>query len=183
MTTEYSQHSDSKSYISAITADFDRLFELGWKTLKEYLLKEKCMSEARTGSPKDILKLSFQQGIINNDTIWLQMLADRSDDTHYYNESSARTYVSRIERDYLKYMGDFINTLSAYIPEEKDALIEVPDDFITAVSLSGLYYDEFLKKVLEEYNYKSDLELFENWDSIKPKYLEDTNSISKLSKF
>lgn len=34
---EYAVHSDSRMFISGITADFDRIFELSWKTIKEYL--------------------------------------------------------------------------------------------------------------------------------------------------
>ena len=29
----------SEVYVSAITSDFDRLFELAWKTMKEYMYK------------------------------------------------------------------------------------------------------------------------------------------------
>lgn len=31
----------SDAMVSGLTADFDRLFELSWKTLKEYEIKEK----------------------------------------------------------------------------------------------------------------------------------------------
>ena len=62
MIDEYSVHSNTKLFISGITSDFDRLFELCWKSLKEYFLKEKFIMAARTGSPKDILKISYQQG-------------------------------------------------------------------------------------------------------------------------
>ena len=34
MIDEYSVHSNTKVFISGITSDFDRLFELCWKSLK-----------------------------------------------------------------------------------------------------------------------------------------------------
>lgn len=103
MLSEYCEHSDSKMYLSAITADFDRLFELCWKTLKEYLDKEKGMREAKSGSPKDIIKLAYHQEMI------------------------------------------------------------IPDDFLKACDMSGMYYDEFVAKIMKENDLKSDLELFQKW--------------------
>lgn len=54
----------SEVYVSAITSDFDRLFELAWKTMKEYMYKNLGMQAAKTGSPKEILSLAHNQGII-----------------------------------------------------------------------------------------------------------------------
>lgn len=170
MIDEYSVHSNTKVFISGITSDFDRLFELCWKSLKEYLLKEKFIMAARTGSPKDILKISYQQGLIHDEDFWLKLLADRNDDAHHYNESAARAYAARIERDYLGKIGEFITSLSDYIPEEKDVLIDVPEDFLVALEDSGLYYDEFIAKVMSENNCASDLEVFKIWKKIKDKY-------------
>lgn len=163
MLSEYCEHSDSKMYLSAITADFDRLFELCWKTLKEYLDKEKGMREAKSGSPKDIIKLAYHQEMISDEEFWLKLLADRNDDSHHYNESAARAYVSRIEREYLKGVGEFLDILSIYIPTEKDATIDIPDDFLKACDMSGMYYDEFVAKIMKENDLKSDLELFQKW--------------------
>ena len=36
MCDEYNHYSNDKIFVSAITSDFDRLFELCWKSLKEY---------------------------------------------------------------------------------------------------------------------------------------------------
>ncbi|MGN0155601.1 MAG: HI0074 family nucleotidyltransferase substrate-binding subunit [Lachnospiraceae bacterium] len=171
MSVEYAQHSDSSLFVSGITSDFDRLFELCWKTLKEYLQKEKYIEAAKTGSPKDILKLAYQQKLINNEEIWLKILVDRNDDAHHYNESSARSYAARIEREYLKWVGTFIDELSELIPEEKGILVNVPSSFLEAVHRSGMYYDEFLEKVKQENAYSSELELFMQWDKIKDKYV------------
>ena len=177
MSVEYTQHSDSYAYIAGITSDFDRLFELCWKTLKEYLQKEEYVRDANTGSPKRILKLAYQQKLINDEEGWLKMLADRNDDTHHYNESSARSYVARIEREYLGRVHRLIDGLSELIPEEKDILVNVPSSFLEAVHQSGMYYDEFLEKVKRENECLSDLDLFMKWDTIKNKYLINTMNL------
>lgn len=172
MANEYAVHSDSNIFLSGITSDFDRLFELSWKTLKEYLQKEQEIKAAQTGSPKDILKLAYQQGLINDENLWLRMLTDRNDDAHHYNESTARSYAARIEREYLNRMAQFITEMSDLIPAEESTLLSVPDSFLEAVKKSGMYYDEFLAKVKQENLFESDLELFEKWEIIKQKYFD-----------
>lgn len=171
MCDEYNHYSNDKIFVSAITADFDRLFELCWKSLKEYLLKNKYIAEARSGSPKDILKLAYRENLIHDEIMWLQLLADRNDDSHHYNESAARSYAARIVRDYIPKIGSFIEDMSNYIPEESGILVNVPDDFIKACDLSGMFYDEFLHKVKIENGCATDLEVFEKWDHMKEKYL------------
>lgn len=171
MSVEYAEFSDSNIFISGITSDFDRLFELCWKTLKEYMQKEMYLKEARTGSPKDILKLAYRQGILDDEENWLKMLADRNDDAHHYNESAARSYAARIEREYLRHIDTFIKELSELIPEEEGVLVSIPASFLKAVQQSGMYYDEFLEKVKQENACSSELDLFTKWEEIKHKYL------------
>lgn len=48
------QYDYSELCVSAITSDFDRIFELAWKTLKEYLWKELGVAGAKSGSPREI---------------------------------------------------------------------------------------------------------------------------------
>ena len=45
MRDEYQVYSNEKIFVSAITSDFDRLFELCWKTLQEYLRKDMGISQ------------------------------------------------------------------------------------------------------------------------------------------
>lgn len=168
----YSTPSDSKMYVSAITADFDRLFELSWKTLKAYLA-DSGYKAASTGSPRDIIKLAYRNNLVNNGDFWLKMLKDRNDDSHQYSESSARSYVSRIRRDYLPFIAKFIHDLSVLIPEEPDILVEVPESFLAAREESGLEYDEFLNRVMRENDLNSELEIFEEWERIKDHYLQN----------
>lgn len=173
MNRVYKESSDSEMYVSAITADFDRLFELSWKVLKEYL-KELGFRAANSGSPREIIKLAYREKIINDGNFWLTMLKDRNDDSHHYNESLARAYVSRIRRDYLPFIESFVKVMLDYIPDESGTLLRVPRSFLDAKNKSGLEYDEFLDKVKLENGYKSDLEVFESWDKIQRKYLDHT---------
>ena len=102
----------SDAVISGTTADFDRLFELSWKTLKEYLHGQLGISEAKSGSPKIIIKIAYREGLVNDEKIWLEMLRYRNDDTHQYRKSDAMLYVSRIAD---RYLGGSVNPVS-HIP-------------------------------------------------------------------
>lgn len=164
----YGKQEDSEMYISGLTSDFDRLFELSWKTLKEYLFNQ-GFKEAKSGSPKSIIKLAYQQGLLDG-IIWIDMLDDRNDDAHLYNESEARSYAARIHRLYLPEIKKVIDYLLQVIPEDMEELIKIPDDFLLAKRESGLDYDEFLIKVKTDNGFSDDNEVFSNWDKIKNRY-------------
>lgn len=57
-------------------------FELSWKTLKGYLEA----SGEIVKSPRDTLKKAFQYELINNGTLWLEMLENRNLLAHTYRE-------------------------------------------------------------------------------------------------
>ena len=167
----YSDPNDfSDKMVSAITADFDRLFELSWKTIKEYLYTEKMMREAKTGSPKQILKLAFQEGLISDEEAWLDMLRDRNDDTHHYKHSSAILYMSRINDYYMPYIHSFIDIMEQYIPNEDIPSDRIPTGFLTAWKASHMPMDEFALKIKTEQGFGSVDDVFINWEDIKNCY-------------
>lgn len=172
---------DDDFIISGITADFDRLFELIWKTLKEYMYNTLDIKAAKTGSPKMIIQLAYAEGLINNEDIWVKLIKDRNDDTHIYYESAARAYASRIVRDYMPFIEKFIDEMSKVIPEDSDAFMKTPKSFVDAAKRSGMYYDEFLDSVMQKHHFSSEIELFQSWDSIKEEYRG--NGTEKLSFF
>ncbi len=62
---------------------FEISFDLGWKTLKEYL-REKYGVE--TASPKKVFQEAFKQGVIDNEDVWLTMTDMRNETSHIYDE-------------------------------------------------------------------------------------------------
>lgn len=75
-------------------------FEQAWKAMKE-ILQEHGYSEGQTGSPKQILKLAYSAGMIQDEEKWLAMLVSRNDVTHSYNEEIALALVRRVQVDYI----------------------------------------------------------------------------------
>lgn len=73
-------------YIDGTILRFEFTFELYWKTLKRLLEEEGV--EAKT--PRDTLKQAYAIDWIQNEQTWLQMLRDRNDTSHVYDEDKAR---------------------------------------------------------------------------------------------
>ena len=99
--------------ISGIIDKFFIQFELGWKVLKELLIYE-GRSEGRTGSPREIIKASYACFDFMDETIWLEMLRERNNNSHMYNEAAARELVNHILN---RYISEFDRMKNAIIDE------------------------------------------------------------------
>ena len=86
--------------VSGIIDKFYIQFELGWKVLKE-LLRYEGANQAATGSPREIIKTAYVYFDFMEESIWLEMLRDRNDTTHIYNEEAAQQLVERILHQYI----------------------------------------------------------------------------------
>lgn len=72
--------------IEGMIQRFEYTFELGWKTLKDYL-EYKGYTEL-VGS-KEVIKQAFADGIITEGEVWMDMVRARNLTTHIYNEQTA----------------------------------------------------------------------------------------------
>lgn len=75
-------------------------FELGWKLLKALLAYEGAPISA-SGSPRDIIKASYQYFDFVAEGTWLAMLRDRNNTAHVYDETKALELVQRVLDTYL----------------------------------------------------------------------------------
>ncbi len=91
--------------ISGIIDKFYIQFELSWKVLKELLAYE-GKSIAATGSPRAILKAAHTYFDFIDEEIWLEMLQQRNDTTHIYNEQAAKKIIDNILNKYIKAFGE-----------------------------------------------------------------------------
>jgi len=76
---------------------FEFTFELMWKFFKIYLFED----GVNCNSPRDCLSKAFKYGLIHNEQIFLDMLADRNSSTHIYSREESEAIYSRIKNDYL----------------------------------------------------------------------------------
>ena len=86
--------------VSGIIDKFYIQFELGGKVLKE-LLRYEGASQAAMGSPREIIKTAYAYFHFMEEDVWLEMLRDRNDATHIYNEEAAQQLVEKILHQYI----------------------------------------------------------------------------------
>jgi nucleotidyltransferase substrate binding protein (TIGR01987 family) len=87
---------DDRANIDATIQRFEFTFELVWKFLKDYFSEKGII----LNYPKEILQEAFAVGLIDNESLWLQMLSDRNMTSHTYNETLADEIYFRI-RNYV----------------------------------------------------------------------------------
>lgn len=100
LSTAGQQDLENEFVIGGIIDKFMIQFELGWKVLKE-LLQYEGRSEARSGSPREILKIAFQVYDFVDEDIWLDMLKDRNSMGHMYDGNAAQRLSLTIINVYL----------------------------------------------------------------------------------
>ena len=97
---------------SGIIDKFYIQFELAWKTMKEYL-KYEGIVEAKTGSPRDIIKAAYKFYDFMNEDNWISMLNERNDTAHIYDKDAADRLVEKILNSYI----DEFKKMEIYIEE------------------------------------------------------------------
>ena len=85
---------------TGIVGLFEICFEQAWKLMKE-LLEEHGRFEERIGSPKAIIKIAFQCGMINDCEGWLELLESRNILTHIYSDEQALYVIRKLKTDYI----------------------------------------------------------------------------------
>ncbi len=88
---------------------FEFTFELLWKTLKRILEYYGVIC----AGPRPCIKESFRQGLLPDDEILLDMLDDRNQTSHIYDEELAETIFQRIREVYVPAIARILQHLEA----------------------------------------------------------------------
>lgn len=72
---------------------FEFVIELYWITLKRFLARQ----GTQTRTPRETLQQAYQAEWIDDETAWLQMLDDRNQTSHVYDEATARKIYANIK--------------------------------------------------------------------------------------
>ena len=161
----------SDKNISATTADFDRLFELAWKTMKVYLYENLGIYAAKTGSPREILKLAAGQELLADDLLWHEMLKDRNDDSHIYRKADAVIYMSKIASRYMPEIERLIGQLKELIPEEPWNDVQIPDDLLAYAFKNHKPLYELVREIRDAYGCQTDEQVYDSWEDYKKQLL------------
>lgn len=97
---------EERANIDATIQRFEFTFELAWKFLKDYF-QEKGVA---LNYPKEIIKEAFAVNLIDDEQLWINMLADRNMTSHTYDEKLADTIYLHIQN---------------YVPELKKLLEKI----------------------------------------------------------
>lgn len=85
---------ENKLAIDGTIQRFEFVIELYWKTLKRLLAWEGI----QTQTPREALQQAYQAGWLADETAWLQMLRDRNQTSHLYNEAMAREIYEHVKQ-------------------------------------------------------------------------------------
>ena len=100
LTTAGEQDLSNEFIIGGIIDKFFIQFELGWKVLKELLIYE-GVAVAKSGSPREIIKEAYRFYSCMEESVWLDMLAQRNNMAHVYDEAAARKLADDIIRRFV----------------------------------------------------------------------------------
>ncbi len=72
---------------------FDYTLEMAWKSCKRYL-SEEGVADAATGSPKSIMRIAAEVGLIENAEPWMHYITARQSTAHDYSAEKAKNVVA-----------------------------------------------------------------------------------------
>lgn len=78
---------------------FEYTFELAWKCLQD-ILQERGYEGIR--GPKPVLEQSFQDGLIGDGVLWMEMLKARNEASHLYDEKVFTTIYGKAKNEFVK---------------------------------------------------------------------------------
>jgi len=102
----------SKLEKQGVIQGFEYSYELGWNTLKDFLVWQGI--EGIVGS-RDCIREAFSKGLISDGQGWMRMLADRNRTSHTYNEETAEAILLNIRQQHHALLKELQHTLAARI--------------------------------------------------------------------
>jgi nucleotidyltransferase substrate binding protein (TIGR01987 family) len=99
----------------AVIKAYEFTFELGWKTLKDFLAYNGIDAKL----PREVLKQSFATGLLSDGQLWIDMLEERNLMAHSYDDAQARQAVRLIQERYLAGLQQLHDLFSAKLEESR----------------------------------------------------------------
>ena len=107
----------SNVVLTGLTALYEICFEQSWKLMKELLEKE-GVAEARTGSPRQILKSAYGAGMLEEESLWMRALASRNNVAHACNQAVTLDIVRQTKEFYYPMFAEFKKRIEENWTEE-----------------------------------------------------------------
>lgn len=87
--------------LTGIVALFEICFEQSWKMMKE-ILESHSFYPDKIASPRAIIKISYQYGMIDDENAWLEIQKTRNLLAHTYNEEVSLETVEKVKASYIE---------------------------------------------------------------------------------
>ncbi len=94
----------SKLEKQGLIQSFEYTHELAWNVLKDFLTEQGI--SGLIGS-KDTTREAFRQELINDGTVWMDMIKSRNLTSHTYDQKLADDVIARIVSDYFSELRSF----------------------------------------------------------------------------
>lgn len=108
-------------YRMGVVGQFNLSFELAWKALQA-VLQMHSVKGAESGSPREIIRLGFHVGFLQDEEAWLSMLKKRNTATHIYNEDEILELIPLIYEAYIPVLQQFRDTMQEKIAIANEGL-------------------------------------------------------------
>lgn len=102
--------------LSGTSAKFSITFDLAWKVMKDILVQYYAITGFVTGSPREVLKQSFQAKLITGDE-WIDMLKIRNQLAHDYDGVIVKEHCQTIIHLYIDKLYDFKTVVEELLGE------------------------------------------------------------------
>lgn len=102
--------------LSGTSAKFSMTFDLAWKVMKDILVQYYAITGFVTGSPREVLKQSFQAKLITGDE-WIDMLKIRNQLAHDYDGVIVKEHCQTIIHLYIDKLYDFKTVVEELLGE------------------------------------------------------------------
>ena len=93
------QEQETDLNVDGVLHRYEFTFELSWKTLKDFL--EYLGVTLNTGSPREVIKVAFENKLIDDGEAWIKMMLARNALSHLYEEETSREIYSEIKNKYI----------------------------------------------------------------------------------
>lgn len=103
---------------SGLIQQFEFSFELGWKTLKDFLENEGILAD----SPKDVIKKAFGAGFLKDFDTWADALDKRTLLSHTYDENAALFATALIKERYFPMLEQVVTVFNNKLPVKGSGL-------------------------------------------------------------
>ena len=98
---------------SGTVQNFNLAFDISWKVMKDILVKNMGITDFAIGSPREVLKTAYVNGLIDDDE-WLVMLKARNQLAHDYDGEYAKEIFDSVNQKFYKSFEKFKNNVAVY---------------------------------------------------------------------